>query len=159
MNYLESYVGIRTILILVVFCCIGAAGISYLLPALRPLQPTYYAQFLDVDPETYLHLEDLNFTEFGFRIYAYEQNQFVNAIHGTDKWPQLADEHGHVPALKFDGDTFIIFRKWVNESGGLAISDDKQFATKLEKYDDDFCLLYTSPSPRDQRGARMPSSA
>ena len=22
-----------------------------------------------------------------------------------------------------------------------------------------FCLLYTSPSPRDQRGARMPSSA
>ena len=23
----------------------------------------------------------------------------------------------------------------------------------------EFCLLYTSPSPRDQRGARMPSSA
>ena len=25
--------------------------------------------------------------------------------------------------------------------------------------DDDICLLYTSPSPRDQRGSRMPSSA
>ena len=24
---------------------------------------------------------------------------------------------------------------------------------------DDNCLLYTSPSPRDQRGSRMPSSA
>ena len=24
---------------------------------------------------------------------------------------------------------------------------------------DIFCLLYTSPSPRDQRGSRMPSSA
>ena len=24
---------------------------------------------------------------------------------------------------------------------------------------DGFCLLYTSPSPRDQRGSRMPSSA
>ena len=24
---------------------------------------------------------------------------------------------------------------------------------------DTFCLLYTSPSPRDQRGSRMPSSA
>ena len=24
---------------------------------------------------------------------------------------------------------------------------------------DNFCLLYTSPSPRDQRGSRMPSSA
>ena len=28
-------------------------------------------------------------------------------------------------------------------------------ATPLSKY----CLLYTSPSPRDQRGSRMPSSA
>ena len=25
--------------------------------------------------------------------------------------------------------------------------------------DDTLCLLYTSPSPRDQRGSRMPSSA
>ena len=40
---------------------------------------------------------------------------------------------------------------------------------ELDKYDqttvrppkkrDYFCLLYTSPSPRDQRGSRMPSSA
>ena len=28
---------------------------------------------------------------------------------------------------------------------------------KLKQYPD--CLLYTSPSPRDQRGSRMPSSA
>ena len=26
-------------------------------------------------------------------------------------------------------------------------------------YNDKICLLYTSPSPRDQRGSRMPSSA
>ena len=31
---------------------------------------------------------------------------------------------------------------------------------KLELWDDNWgCLLYTSPSPRDQRGSRMPSSA
>ena len=29
----------------------------------------------------------------------------------------------------------------------------------LTSIQDDFCLLYTSPSPRDQRGSRMPSSA
>ena len=29
----------------------------------------------------------------------------------------------------------------------------------LEEDDDWSCLLYTSPSPRDQRGSRMPSSA
>ena len=31
--------------------------------------------------------------------------------------------------------------------------------TILQKKLDIICLLYTSPSPRDQRGSRMPSSA
>ena len=40
----------------------------------------------------------------------------------------------------------------------------KEFADSMKKYnlyyaDDSPCLLYTSPSPRDQRGSRMPSSA
>ena len=30
---------------------------------------------------------------------------------------------------------------------------------RKKAYDCDICLLYTSPSPRDQRGSRMPSSA
>ena len=29
----------------------------------------------------------------------------------------------------------------------------------IENYHQNYCLLYTSPSPRDQRGSRMPSSA
>ena len=36
------------------------------------------------------------------------------------------------------------------------LSDHQQAVAKLVNYD---CLLYTSPSPRDQRGSRMPSSA
>ena len=32
-------------------------------------------------------------------------------------------------------------------------------ALSLENVDADFCLLYTSPSPRDKRQSRMPSSA
>ena len=31
--------------------------------------------------------------------------------------------------------------------------------TNMDKDGDYICLLYTSPSPRDQRGSRMPSSA
>ena len=31
--------------------------------------------------------------------------------------------------------------------------------SKSKAFDDMICLLYTSPSPRDQRGSRMPSSA
>ena len=34
-------------------------------------------------------------------------------------------------------------------------SNDRRFADR----DSPYCLLYTSPSPRDQRGSRMPSSA
>ena len=29
----------------------------------------------------------------------------------------------------------------------------------IEHWNEEACLLYTSPSPRDQRGSRMPSSA
>ena len=36
---------------------------------------------------------------------------------------------------------------------------DKGVMDKLFEKLDDSCLLYTSPSPRDQRGSRMPSSA
>ena len=38
-----------------------------------------------------------------------------------------------------------------------ADADDlRAFLAGIER---DICLLYTSPSPRDQRGSRMPSSA
>ena len=38
------------------------------------------------------------------------------------------------------------------------IKDEKEIAT-IRKACSISCLLYTSPSPRDQRGSRMPSSA
>ena len=45
------------------------------------------------------------------------------------------------------------------------IRDDEVIDNLFKKYSSDIklivhtCLLYTSPSPRDQRGSRMPSSA
>ena len=38
-------------------------------------------------------------------------------------------------------------------------SDNMALDVTLESLVDSSCLLYTSPSPRDQRGSRMPSSA
>ena len=36
----------------------------------------------------------------------------------------------------------------------------KGFIERINQFDHlKICLLYTSPSPRDQRGSRMPSSA
>ena len=48
------------------------------------------------------------------------------------------------------------FYKYKAKFGGMEVSD----ARKLKALEDEnSCLLYTSPSPRDQRGSRMPSSA
>ena len=42
-------------------------------------------------------------------------------------------------------------------AGKTVVVVHHDLATAAEYFD--FCLLYTSPSPRDQRGSRMPSSA
>jgi len=42
---------------------------------------------------------------------------------------------------------------------GTAKKGEVVMDVKLEMPDGEICLLYTSPSPRDQRGSRMPSSA
>ena len=59
-----------------------------------------------------------------------------------------------VPQAFRDSKTYNTFVKQMldvvaNDVGGVGAGDSKT----------DGCLLYTSPSPRDQRGARMPSSA
>ena len=45
------------------------------------------------------------------------------------------------------------------DSGSLDLIAQSQFNTSVSASIVDTCLLYTSPSPRDQRGSRMPSSA
>ena len=44
-------------------------------------------------------------------------------------------------------------------SVGVAAVESAVFVTDLVNKPFESCLLYTSPSPRDQRGSRMPSSA
>ena len=53
------------------------------------------------------------------------------------------------------------YRNTVRDLLGLdeGIFDPAKFIYKDEVEGFDTCLLYTSPSPRDQRGSRMPSSA
>ena len=57
---------------------------------------------------------------------------------------------GHFPGRPIMPGVLII-EAMAQLSGILA------FKSKNKRHSD--CLLYTSPSPRDQRGARMPSSA
>ena len=43
-------------------------------------------------------------------------------------------------------------------SRAILVKDEKHY-DKFDKAFDIYCLLYTSPSPRDLQGSRMPSSA
>ena len=53
-------------------------------------------------------------------------------------------------------DPTIVVRGGAGPNAGHTIKDgDKTFKVRMLPS----CLLYTSPSPRDQRGSRMPSSA
>ena len=47
----------------------------------------------------------------------------------------------------------------INKNNFIRYSGSPIALSFSEKSDDKSCLLYTSPSPRDQRGSRMPSSA
>ena len=60
-------------------------------------------------------------------------------------------DNGHT--LGFSGDKEVKYADL--RSGGALHQDMRQKLDRLRKA----CLLYTSPSPRDQRGSRMPSSA
>ena len=59
----------------------------------------------------------------------------------------------------------FLSRKWSKELNYRLIKDlwaytDNRIAVRFAyEYHDDSCLLYTSPSPRDKRQSRMPSSA
>ena len=72
------------------------------------------------------------------------------AENGKDIWLTLDSELQKYAAELFEED-----------SGGLAVIDtvtgELRALLSMPTYDG--CLLYTSPSPRDQRGSRMPSSA
>ena len=53
--------------------------------------------------------------------------------------------------------TWDTMSQGLENQGDLEIKDAKTRASLVS--DPSACLLYTSPSPRDQRGSRMPSSA
>ena len=58
--------------------------------------------------------------------------------------------------------TSKVFTETVILAEGMTLKDEKNWIRRIkrrfvQRYG--HCLLYTSPSPRDQRGSRMPSSA
>ena len=59
---------------------------------------------------------------------------------------------------KWDGSP-AIFCGYDPADGAFFVGKKSVFNKTPGMYKSEACLLYTSPSPRDQRGSRMPSSA
>ena len=59
----------------------------------------------------------------------------------------------------FEDITGIKVQHQIIGEGDVVMAVQTQMQTNVSIYDAYVCLLYTSPSPRDQRGSRMPSSA
>ena len=64
-------------------------------------------------------------------------------------------------AFTTDGDLLIYGCDFAATEDGKALAARISALAEVDvaSSDDSTCLLYTSPSPRDQRGSRMPSSA
>ena len=96
--------------------------------------------------------------KMGIKTVAVYSDADKNALHVG-----MADEAVHIgpPAVN---QSYLVMDKIiqaVKDTGADAVhpgygflSENPDFAKRLKN-----CLLYTSPSPRDQRGSRMPSSA
>ena len=82
----------------------------------------------------------------------------VNGTFAANLYNIVADSNGD--RVLFQGNTFVGGSNGINLAGMDGIEVDETFVSgTTEVHLADTCLLYTSPSPRDQRGSRMPSSA
>ena len=70
---------------------------------------------------------------------------------------ELKEENINFKAIKTSGD--LNLNKNISEIGGKDLFCKEIEESLLKKEIDIACLLYTSPSPRDKRQSRMPSSA
>ena len=61
--------------------------------------------------------------------------------------------------VSYVSDSGKIVKSWTVRDGKVTTHKDEQGGTSGYYYFWSVCLLYTSPSPRDKRQSRMPSSA
>ena len=78
-----------------------------------------------------------------------ETQELLDEVYDVELALEFIENHGETEFLTY----YEKYEELVKEYGQNLIDE---FA---EHYDVDTCLLYTSPSPRDKRQSRMPSSA
>ena len=108
------------------------------------------------------------------------ETTFVNLMEGDQKKPDFLaiNPNGRIPAIvDTDEEDFAVFESgaimiYLAEKAGRLLPTETRARSRVIQWlmfqmggvgpmmgQANVCLLYTSPSPRDQRGSRMPSSA
>ena len=77
---------------------------------------------------------------------------------GKVKWFNKTKGYGFIEPEEGDKDVFVHISA-VKNSGMDDLEEGQELEFEIVENNGKTCLLYTSPSPRDQRGSRMPSSA
>ena len=108
-------------------------------------------------------VKDIEYSELLFIEDAFSSDTVLQMFTEIDNAKNKAKEISDSQELKFYAGISGGTKMMIVGSALAAINDDisTYYVNKesLEDSDNLFCLLYTSPSPRDQRGSRMPSSA
>ena len=120
----------------------------------------------------YIYIEDDTIVEFGTMAdYKTIEAETVIDANGKIVLPSWCDSHTHIVYAGNRVSEFVdringlSYTEIANRGGGILNSAKTlQNTTENDLYEQSIkrlntCLLYTSPSPRDQRGSRMPSSA
>ena len=59
--------------------------------------------------------------------------------------------------IQYEADGYTVTTETITDTTTTTVANED--SGDILDGDNNYCLLYTSPSPRDQRGSRMPSSA
>ena len=134
---------LAAIVLLGIVLAAGSVG-CFLYDWSREMSPTTYQPWLDASPTAYINVDSIAESDLPWFAYAYDENEFVDAIPNATRLPKIADSSGRLPAFKLGDDIFILTWKWVNSSAGLAISEDGDFKNRIESLDHRFRVRHIS---------------
>ncbi len=74
------------------------------------MSPQTYVRWLDTDPAVYANVDSISESDLHWFAYAYDENQFADAIPRATRISNLADSNKHHPAFKLGDDIFVLTR-------------------------------------------------
>ena len=112
-------------------------------------------------------LGDADLVILGLRYRQLPDDQMKHFVDYVDSYKPIVAYRTSTHAFAYDDDSASPYKKYGNRQkepweGGFGqkyLGDTWIAHHGHHAVESTFCLLYTSPSPRDQRGSRMPSSA